>query len=506
MKRAIAYLRFSSLTQLQGDSVRRQKRLIDEWLKQHTDYYLDPVTFEDLGLSAWRGEHAARGAFSAFMEAVQRNLIESGSVLLIESLDRLSREKIGDATGRLHAILKAGIDVVTLSDSTHYTRDSLDDPFAIIRAILIAQRANEESEIKSKRMRAAWAEKRREAAQSGRVMTTKCPYWLRVNDARDGFDVLEDRAEVIRQIFRLRLDGLSYGRISRELNERGIENLKGKASQWHSASVERLIKKKSVIGVLQSSRHLIVSGVNEIPGYYPVIIEKEDFERAQLINFEPESRKDSNFNPYLINIFRSLMRCKQCGHSIILSGISAKGYGHYVCAMRRENRCQSAYLRRDLTDHFLISGLLKGASGMFTQQSEADRLSVMASRRDELSGRLQNIITAIEHAQDVAELSMRAKALSAEIRQLEREMTLSDGEKNIRAAIPENWINIGDRREWQRLARKTVRIIKVDASAKTCDVYLINGMNIINYPLARPVAWSGIVDAMAWSDEKEIIL
>ncbi|WP_336779100.1 recombinase family protein [Pantoea sp. USHLN256] len=506
MKRAIAYLRFSSLTQLQGDSVRRQKRLIDEWLKQHTDYYLDPVTFEDLGLSAWRGEHAARGAFSAFMEAVQRNLIESGSVLLIESLDRLSREKIGDATGRLHAILKAGIDVVTLSDSTHYTRDSLDDPFAIIRAILIAQRANEESEIKSKRMRAAWAEKRREAAQSGRVMTTKCPYWLRVNDARDGFDVLEDRAEVIRQIFRLRLDGLSYGRISRELNERGIENLKGKASQWHSASVERLIKKKSVIGVLQSSRHLIVSGVNEIPGYYPVIIEKEDFERAQLINFEPESRKDSNFNPYLINIFRSLMRCKQCGHSIILSGISAKGYGHYVCAMRRENRCQSAYLRRDLTDHFLISGLLKGASGMFTQQSEADRLSVMASRRDELSGRLQNIITAIEHAQDVAELSMRAKALSAEISQLEREMTLSDGEKNIRAAIPENWINIGDRREWQRLARKTVRIIKVDASAKTCDVYLINGMNIINYPLARPVAWSGIVDAMAWSDEKEIIL
>jgi hypothetical protein len=130
----------------------------------------------------------------------------------------------------------------------------------------------------------------------------------------------------------------------------------------------------------------------------------------------------------------------------------------------------------------------------------------MASRRDELAGRLQNVITAIEHAQDVAELSVRAKALSAEIRQLEKEMVLSGGEKNIRAAIPENWINIGERREWQRLARKTVRIIKVDASAKTCDIYLINGMNIINYPLARPVAWSGIVVAMAWSEEKEIIL
>ena len=83
MKRAIAYLRFSSLQQVQGDSVRRQKKLIDEWIKHNADYYLDPVTFEDLGLSAYRGQHALSGAFSEFMEAVQRELIEAGSVLLV---------------------------------------------------------------------------------------------------------------------------------------------------------------------------------------------------------------------------------------------------------------------------------------------------------------------------------------------------------------------------------------------------------------------------------------
>lgn len=506
MKRAIAYLRFSSLHQLQGDSVRRQKKLIDEWLKQHSDYYLDPVTFEDLGLSAYRGQHAVRGAFSEFMEAVQRNLVDSGSVLLIESLDRLSREKIGDATDRLRAILKAGIDVVTLSDSMHYTRDSLDDPFAIIRAILIAQRANEESEIKSKRMRAAWAEKRIQAMESGRVMTAKCPYWLKVKDSRDGFEILEERAEVIRLIFRLRLEGLSYGRISRELNERGTENLRGRASQWHSASVERLTKKKSVIGILESSRHITVSGVTEIHGYYPPIIEKHEFERAQLINCEPESRTDGNFNPYLINIFRSLMCCKHCGHSVILSGISAKGYGHYVCTMRRENRCHSAYIRRDLTDRFLISGLIKGASDMVTRQSEVADLSVMTSRRDELAARLQNVIRAIEHAQDVTELSARAKALSAEVRLLEKEMTLISGEQNNKAALPADWKSISDRKEWQRLARKTVRVIKMDSLAKTCDICLLNGMKILNYPLTRFTAWSAVMDAMAYLEESEIIL
>lgn len=506
MKRAIAYLRFSSLHQLQGDSVRRQKKLIDEWLKHHTDYYLDPVTFEDLGLSAYRGQHAMRGAFSEFMEAVQRDLIASGSVFLIESLDRLSREKIGDATERLRAILKAGIDVVTLSDNTHYTRDSLDDPYAIIKAILIAQRANEESEIKSKRMRAAWAEKRREAAESGKIMTAKCPYWLKVNDSRDGFDILENRASVIRLIFQLRLEGLSYIRISRELNSRGLENLKGKVSQWHSASIERLTKKKAVIGCLEPSHQITVSGVDDIPGYYPAIINKDDFERAQLINYEPESRKDGNFNPYLINIFRSLMRCKLCGHSVILTGISVRGYGHYVCAMRRENRCQAGYIRRDLTDQFLISGLIKGASDMDIRQSEATTLTSMSTRRLELAGKLQNVIRAIEEAPEVTELSARARALSSEIKELEIDMSEVRAGADFKPAEALNMRTISDRKECQRIARSLIRVLVMDADAKTCDIYLHNGMKVMNFPLTRPVVWSSILDAMAYLGENEVIL
>lgn len=90
MKNAIAYLRFSSLQQVHGDSFRRQQKMIAEWLSAHPDYFLNPVTYEDLGLSAFRGVHAARGAFSVFMEAVEFGHILSGSVLLVESLDRLS--------------------------------------------------------------------------------------------------------------------------------------------------------------------------------------------------------------------------------------------------------------------------------------------------------------------------------------------------------------------------------------------------------------------------------
>ncbi|MXE01137.1 hypothetical protein FQZ98_25105, partial [Escherichia coli] len=53
MKKDIAYMRFSSPSQMSGDSLNRQRRLITEWLKVNSDYYLDTVTYEDLGLSAF---------------------------------------------------------------------------------------------------------------------------------------------------------------------------------------------------------------------------------------------------------------------------------------------------------------------------------------------------------------------------------------------------------------------------------------------------------------------
>ncbi len=506
MKRAIAYLRFSSLQQVQGDSVRRQKKLIEEWLKQNSEYYLDPVTFEDLGLSAYRGQHAISGAFSEFMEAVQRELIDAGSVLLIESLDRLSREKLGDATERLRAILKAGIDVVTLSDGTHYTRDSLDDPYSIIKAILIAQRANEESEMKSKRQRAVWAEKRKQAAETGKIMTRHCPHWLKVNLLGDGFDVIEEKAEIVRYIFQMRLDGMSFEKISQTLNVQGKENLRGKVAQWNSASIERLVKAKAVIGYLVPSHRITVHDVIEIPDYYPSIINSDDFQRVQRISYEPESRRNLNFNPHLINIFKGLMHCKQCGHAIILTAISAKGYGYYVCSMRRQHRCTTEAVRRDLTDRYLITGVINGASAMNMSFSKETALISMTAKHMELTGKLQNIIKAIELAPDVSELTLRASEISTEISQLKNSMADMQVERDIKTAAALDVLNISDRKEYQALARALFKDIKLDGRSKTCDIYLHNGMRILNYPLTKSTGWASILDAMAFLEQDEVIL
>ncbi|HDP8066561.1 TPA: recombinase family protein, partial [Escherichia coli] len=52
MKRVISYIRFSSEKQSRGDSLRRQSKMVTDWLKAHPEYYLDEsLTFRDLGVS-----------------------------------------------------------------------------------------------------------------------------------------------------------------------------------------------------------------------------------------------------------------------------------------------------------------------------------------------------------------------------------------------------------------------------------------------------------------------
>lgn len=228
MKKAIAYMRFSSAVQEKGDSLRRQSKLIDDWLKENPEFTLDSTKYKDLGLSAYKGKHAKSGAFSEFIEALENGLIMPGTVLLVESLDRLSRERIGEATERLKYILKSGIEVITLSDNTHYTEASLDDPYALIKAILISQRANEESEIKSRRVKLSWQKKREEAELTGKIMTKACPRWLQVSSDYSHFEIIESKVEVIRSIFVMRLANKSLTAIAKSLNDKNVENLTGR--------------------------------------------------------------------------------------------------------------------------------------------------------------------------------------------------------------------------------------------------------------------------------------
>jgi len=114
--KAYSYLRFSTPEQMKGDSFRRQSQLAQEYAERRGLVLDEKLTFEDLGVSAYRGLNRDEGGLGSFLEAVKAGMVEEGSFLLVESLDRISRDKTRRALRTLEDICEAGITVVTLVD------------------------------------------------------------------------------------------------------------------------------------------------------------------------------------------------------------------------------------------------------------------------------------------------------------------------------------------------------------------------------------------------------
>jgi len=117
VKKAFSYLRYSTPEQGQGDSVRRQLELSRQYAETHS-FELDESLKPDKGVSAFRGKNRTEGNLGAFLHDCQSGRVPKGSALLVESLDRLSREQVEEALYQFLDIIRSGIEVHTLSDGS----------------------------------------------------------------------------------------------------------------------------------------------------------------------------------------------------------------------------------------------------------------------------------------------------------------------------------------------------------------------------------------------------
>src|SRR5262249_2171142 len=157
------------------------------------------LTFRDLGVSAFRGKNAQTGALRAFLDAVEQGDIPQGSYLLVESLDRISRDQMYEAQGLFLQIIGAGITLVTLIDNKVYSKDGVNaTPSDLIIAIVSMMRAHEESAVKAMRVTAAYDRKRKLAANGdkSKPFTRMLPAWLCWDEERHEHCVRKERADI----------------------------------------------------------------------------------------------------------------------------------------------------------------------------------------------------------------------------------------------------------------------------------------------------------------------
>jgi DNA invertase Pin-like site-specific DNA recombinase len=143
---AYSYVRFSRPEQLKGDSLRRQMQASEDYATEHGLRIDSSLSMQDQGISAFRGINAAKGALAGFLLAVQSGRVAPGATLLVESLDRLSRDQITEALTQFLGIINSGITVVTLMDKMVYSQATIDDnPGSLLMSIGVMMRAHDES-------------------------------------------------------------------------------------------------------------------------------------------------------------------------------------------------------------------------------------------------------------------------------------------------------------------------------------------------------------------------
>jgi len=325
-KKAYSYIRFSSAIQEKGDSLRRQIDASRAYAKEH-NLLLDE-SLKDIGVSAYTGENATEGALKKFIELVEDDKIEKGSILIIESLDRLSRQAVLITLSLFTSILSKGVEIVTLSDNQHYTIDSINETGQLMFSLMSMSRSHQESDMKSKRGKSAWDEKRRKALEEKKPLTRQAPRWLSVDKNLTKFTVNDERVEIIKYIFELSIGGKGQRNIARTLNKKKIEPFT-KGKMWNSAYIASLIKNKHVIGIYQP-KHKGVPVGEPIENYYPQIIDEDIFYQAQAatrLRLSPQNggRKGVAFG----NIFTKMCKCENCGTSYKF--IQGNGTSYLTC-------------------------------------------------------------------------------------------------------------------------------------------------------------------------------
>lgn len=428
--RAYSYTRFSSAAQAEGDSLRRQLKAAMDWAAERPDVILD-TTARDLGVSAYKGEHRVKGALSSFLARVQNGQIERGSYFLVESFDRLSRENETVAVNLLTSITLAGIKVVTLTDGYEY--DDKSDAMDLMRAIIVMSRAHEENKARGKKLAAAWADKKRRARETGEILSRRGPAWTEFNETTKRFDVIEERAKIVRRIFQEATEGMGGTAIAARLNADGVKPFVSTSDGWHAGYVLTILKSRSVMGFYQPTFWSKTAGERavrqhdgeDIAGYYPELISPDLFERVQGIIHRRNKRGGGRGRrgKSFPNLILGLGRCEVCDGTLVLGNApNSAGARFFRCyASSRNHRCTNKTRYKAAPIEETLEWFLIKADADNEQPANARvELTALLDRQAELQRRIDNLVDQIESGS--TSLAERLRGRELEMVALNREI------------------------------------------------------------------------------------
>lgn len=505
---AISYIRFSSGKQQHGFSLDRQLEGTKEFCRRHNLQLDEKLSFSDLGLSAFKGKNAASGKLSVFLEAVRQKKIRKGTVLVVEALDRLTRDTVVAASHLLTEILLSGVDVGIVTEDKVYSRDYINtNPFEFIVAVTYLIRGGNESEMKSVRVKDAWTRKKKMIAEGKGAVKIPCPCWIE----RDGdkWRIVEERANVVRRIYRDYLKGgLGIWSIAQKLNQENVPPITQRGPKrrvYHRVLIHRLLRDQSVMGTYTNTDPPVAD-------YFPPIVPVKDFYAVQAkLKDRRQFRGRHSLND--ISLFKGVCKCGKCGGTmtrVTRTRTKKNGgttlYRYLYCHNSHLGKCLPA-ISVDLTK--LETAFLRytaGSSTAFAFFSEpddkrgniAEELSALEGQLAEKQERRTRLVELTESggASNLPTVVTRLTELGKEIKTLESALDSTKAELNRTGA---SHASIS---EYQKLVLSR-KVLAVDDRLRLRELIRQFCVTMTLYPQEKRAAFTTVAGKMRelnWSD------
>ena len=342
MEAAVIYARYSSHNQRDAS--------IDQQVKECRKY-AEQMGYEVIRVYDDRALTGKTDKRPSFLKMIRDSAKGEFKYVIVYALDRFSRNKYDSAIHK-HTLKENGVKV--LSAMEHIT----DDPTgALMESILEGFAQYYSDELSQKIHRGL-----KDNAEKG-IVNGSVPLGFR--RGKDGkAEIVQEEADIVREIFRRVNDGEQLIRIVEDFNRRGLRTKKG--ALWNKSSFNKILSNERYIGVYIYKEY-------RIPGGFPAIIEKELFEQVQdKIGSKPNARgnvtrRQTESGTYLLT---GKLYCGKCLNPMV--GISGTGrHGtmgfYYSCNGKRlKHICDKKNIRRDdielfdaHLDHVLVSLLFR---------------------------------------------------------------------------------------------------------------------------------------------------
>jgi hypothetical protein len=166
------------------------------------------------------------------------------------------------------------------------------------------------------------------------------PAWLRWNGTSKEFELIPDRASLVREVFAKAEEGWSLDRIAQGLNTSAVptwDRGKRKAKFWRGARLRKMLLNRAAVGTLvmgksehdAETRKRSDKVLGTVENYFPPVVERDVFDRvdARLNSTAPRGR---NAVRPVSSLVAGVAKCSHCGGSVIR--VSKGEYVYLICS------------------------------------------------------------------------------------------------------------------------------------------------------------------------------